>query len=138
MARVENGGNDLRVKSAGARLAEQFVSCLRRFQRCAMRAALSHRLERVRATQDASSDINVLAPTPTVVTRAVDPLVMHPGNACHRFQRRSRRKDALRMVGMQMHLFPFAGREWSGLRPYAIGDAYPTEVVEVRGDLETR
>ena len=40
------------------------------------------------------------------------------------------------MVGMQMHLFPFGGRACSGLRPYAIGDAYTTDIVEVRRDLE--
>ena len=95
VARVEDGGNNLRVKSAGARLTEQFVSCLRRFQRCAMRAPLSHRLEGVRATQNTSSDINVPAPTPTVVTRAVHPLVMHPGKTRHWVKRCRRRKDAL-------------------------------------------
>jgi len=41
------------------------------------------------------------------------------------------------MIGMQMHLFPFGGRERSGLRPYAIGHAYATDIVEVRRDLET-
>ena len=85
VARIEDRGRHLRVKFAGARLAEQRVSCLPRFHRCAMRAALSHRLECVRASQDASRYINIFAPTATLVTGAVDPLVMHPGNARHRF-----------------------------------------------------
>jgi hypothetical protein len=42
------------------------------------------------------------------------------------------------MIGMQMHLFPFGGRERTGLRPYAIGDAYTTDIVQVRRDLKTR
>jgi hypothetical protein len=95
VARVEDGGNNLTVKSAGTRLAEEFVSRVRRVQRCTMRAALSHRVKGVRATQDASGDINVVAPTRTVVTRAVDSLVMHPGNTRHWVQRCRRRKDAL-------------------------------------------
>ena len=49
VACVENGGDDVRVKSAGARLTEQFVSRLRRSQRCAMGPTPSHRVEGIRA-----------------------------------------------------------------------------------------
>ena len=42
------------------------------------------------------------------------------------------------MIRMQVHLLPFGGRECSNLRPYAIGDAYTTHIMEVRRDLETR
>ena len=73
-----------------------------------------------------------------VVTRAVDPFMMHPGNSRHWGKCCGRRKDTLRMIGMQMHLFPFGGRKCSGLRPYPIGDAYTTDIMEVRRDLETR
>ena len=68
MARLEQRGNNLRVKPAGARLAEQFVSRLRRLQRCAIRAALGHCVKGVRTAQNTSSDINLFAPTATVVT----------------------------------------------------------------------
>ena len=60
-----------------------------------MRPALSHSLERVCARQHASGDIDISAPTAAVVAGAVDPLVMHSDNACHRLQRGRRRKDAL-------------------------------------------
>ena len=41
------------------------------------------------------------------------------------------------MIGMQVHLLPLGSRERSGLRPDAIGDAYTTDIVEVRSDFET-
>jgi hypothetical protein len=86
MARVEDGGNNVWVKSTSARLAEQFISRLRRFEGCAMRAALSHRLKCVRASQDTGCDINVPAPTAPMVAGSIDPLVVHSGDSRHWFQ----------------------------------------------------
>jgi hypothetical protein len=86
VARVEKRSDDLRVQSAGARLTEHFVSRQVQFQSWPVRAALGHRLEGLGAGQNPRRDVNVPAPTATVIARAVNPLVMHSGDARHRLQ----------------------------------------------------
>ena len=101
-----------------------------------MRPVLRHRLEGIRRREDAHGDGLVPRAAATVVSRAVEPLVMHSRERSQRLERARGREDALGVVRMQAHLLPLGRRQRPGLLPDRVRHGEPAEVVQVCGDLE--
>ena len=74
----------------------------------------------------------------TMVSAAVDALMMHAGDAPGFGQRRRPREDPLGLVGVQPHAFPLRAAQATGTLPYPGWHGSAPKVVQQRGAAQRR
>ena len=126
-------------RPARASAARSSAASLGRARR-AVGARLGHRLEGVGGGEHARRRAAIAAaPWPAVVARAVEPLVVHPGQRGERRQRAAARQHPLGVVGVQPHallLAPAAAARARSQMPFGHGRA--PEVVHERRAAQRR
>lgn len=98
-----------------------------------MRPGLGERLVDVRGREQASHHGQLGSHGTAVVARAVQPLVVQPGQGADLRQGLGPGQDALRVVRVQTHPLPLALRQRPALAPDTGRDADPPQVVEQAG-----
>ncbi len=134
--RLEHGGNAVGVELSGAHLGSELSGGLICAQSRPVRSVLRHRMERIRRGEDAHGRRLLTGGGAAVVAGAVEPFVVHAGDARHGLERTGAGQDPLRVVRVHPHLFPLGASERGGFPPDRICHRQPADVVEESGDLE--